>query len=480
MLQHHYKHTAENPNTQALKHRISSCEQKIMETMENNLIDALGEQDNDMIHSVLSAYSSMSKCTSAEEIIRHNLCRPVMQQTLEKANIQNLPSIFNDILDFVPTYLKTIQQIITGKYKKMHAIAGYDFIARSVFPEIVSGLQTYLPSLELQCSSQQSVMRLRESQSYRTFQNSFLLDNYFKLASHKLITQLETCLTYDLKLNKNKQEPRLESTETVIKILENCNSDKVLLPGLLHRFYKLQIQIVYRYAKWASSVMSYASSSPEIFEQINYLNLVNLYDDITYLSKILEKQIFAQLMEKISSFGSEKLEQIKNSNQFIHKRLLEPTVIIANHVQNHLVEKSLDGIKAVNDIPRQYRRTNRAEPKEPSTYVASLIKPSTEYYNSTKDTSNWIAIIFEQIANQYAKRITEVLEASRKMEASLEKLKQMRKTKATEKNDKMSDDDKIRLQIKIDVEHFGTKFIELGVGSDDPNYISLSTLANGN
>ena len=95
----------------------------------------------DMIHSVLSAYSSMSKCTSAEEIIRHNLCRPVMQQTLEKANIQNLPSIFNDILDFVPTYLKTIQQIITGKYKKMHAIAGYDFIARSVFPEIVSGLQ---------------------------------------------------------------------------------------------------------------------------------------------------------------------------------------------------------------------------------------------------------------------------------------------------------------------------------------------------
>ena len=46
MLQHHYKHTVENPNTIALKHRISACEQKIMETMENNLIDALGEQDN--------------------------------------------------------------------------------------------------------------------------------------------------------------------------------------------------------------------------------------------------------------------------------------------------------------------------------------------------------------------------------------------------------------------------------------------------
>ena len=95
--------------------------------------------------------------------------------------------------------------------------------------------------------------------------------------------------------------------------------------------------------------MSYASSSPEIFEQINYLNLVNLYDDITYLSKILEKQIFAQLMEKISSFGSEKLEQIKNSNQFIHKRLLEPTVIIANHVQVSLNSESSNILILKND-----------------------------------------------------------------------------------------------------------------------------------
>ena len=56
----------------------------------------------------------------------------------------------------------------------------------------------------------------------------------------------ECSLTYDLKRTKSNQEPRLESTVTLINILEKCNSDQVLLPGLLHRFYKLQIQIVYR------------------------------------------------------------------------------------------------------------------------------------------------------------------------------------------------------------------------------------------
>ena len=47
-----------------------------------------------------------------------------------------------------------------------------------------------LSELELQCSSQQSVLALRNSQSYTTFQNSFSLENYFSLASQRLITEL--------------------------------------------------------------------------------------------------------------------------------------------------------------------------------------------------------------------------------------------------------------------------------------------------
>ena len=63
-----------------------------------------------------------------------------MQQTLENESIQNLSGIFNALLDFVPTYLKTIQQLVTGKYKKLPPITGFDFISHAVFPEIVSAL----------------------------------------------------------------------------------------------------------------------------------------------------------------------------------------------------------------------------------------------------------------------------------------------------------------------------------------------------
>ena len=82
----------------------------------------------------------MSKCNLAEEIIRQNLCRPFMQQKLESGSIDNLEVIFNALLDFVPSYLKHIQLLVTGKYKKLPPICGFDFISHAVFPEIVSAL----------------------------------------------------------------------------------------------------------------------------------------------------------------------------------------------------------------------------------------------------------------------------------------------------------------------------------------------------
>ena len=69
-------------------------------------------------------------------------------------------------------------------------------------------------------------------------------------------------------------------------------------------------------------------------------------------------------------------------------------------------------MKQVGDIPRQYRRTNRAEPTEPSQYVATLIQPCEKYYEHTKDESKWMGTIFEAITKDYQRAISEVLEGN--------------------------------------------------------------------
>lgn len=133
----------------------------------------------------MSAYSAINKCDIAETIVKLHLCRPYIKQTLENATLDNLPQTFNSLLDLVPTYLGTLQSIIAGRNRNMPPILGYDFISRSVFPELIAGLQKHLPGLfipgidcddfrkryeltldfltqlENQCLSQQSVQRLR-------------------------------------------------------------------------------------------------------------------------------------------------------------------------------------------------------------------------------------------------------------------------------------------------------------------------------
>lgn len=129
------------------------------------------------------------------------------------------------------------------------------------------------------------------------------------------------------------------------------------------------------------------------------------------------------------------------------------------------------------DIPRQYRRTNRAPPSEPSTYVKQLYQPIYDFCEKCPKMESWIISVFETIGTEYSKTIAEVLEASRKMEVSLLKLQQMRKTKNTDKDGKMTDDEKIRQQIKIDVTTFGSQFTTLGIDPENTVYKNLFELA---
>lgn len=62
--------------------------------------------------------------------------------------------------------------------------------------------------------------------------------------------ELESSLKCDLKKHDQEKEelkgPRLHATYAVLIALRTCSSPDVLLPGLLHKFYRLQIQIIYR------------------------------------------------------------------------------------------------------------------------------------------------------------------------------------------------------------------------------------------
>ena len=129
-----------------------------------------------------------------------------------------------------------------------------------------------------------------------------------------------------------------------------------------------------------------------------------------------------------------------------------------------ITEKCLPYLRQVSDIPRLYRRTNRDIPSKPCTYLTTLLVPITSFrsdHSSVQSSHQWMVSIFNTITAQYLSNVSEVLAAVQKMEESLRRLKRVRDTKTfgagqetdDAKGRTVSDDDKIRLQLFLDV-HF--------------------------
>ena len=156
--------------------------------------------------------------------------------------------------------------------------------------------------------------------------------------------------------------------------------------------------------------------------------------------------------------------------------LLQPS--LTELIVKTVVSKSTPHLKSVSDIPRLYRRTNREIPSKPCPYVVSTILPVQEFFtkNSICDKGRlheWSIQILSAVADDFLIIVSEVLAAVQKMEESLRRLKRVRDSKAggaagVEKSNqdnslKISDDDKIRLQMYVDVKHFILQ-MEKGLG----------------
>ncbi|KAH8028267.1 hypothetical protein HPB51_014222 [Rhipicephalus microplus] len=133
----------------------------------------------------------------------------------------------------------------------------------------------------------------------------------------------------------------------------------------------------------------------------------------------------------------------------------------------------------VPDIPRLYRRTNREVPSKPSSYVPQILSPLATLRHLGRQNVNlnwdpaWTESVLEEVTKQYMTVTKDVLVSVKKMEDSLKRLKRARDRTPLPEG-AASDDDKIRLQLYIDVEHFGIKMEELGTPkSKVPSYGAL-------
>ncbi|KAM3931166.1 conserved oligomeric Golgi complex subunit 2 [Leptodactylus fuscus] len=455
----------------------------------------------------------------------------VIVEQYVQSHPNGLQVMYNKLLEFVPHHCRLLREVTGGAIssEKADMVPGYDFLVNSVWPEIARGLEERLPSLfnpgnpdifhqkyslsmdflrkfERQCGSQASVKRLRGHPTYHSFNNRWNLPVYFQIRFKDLAGSLESALLSRLDDASAESEFCLRATSVLWSCLTACWSDQIYLPLLAHRFWKLTLQLLSRYCVFIKELSSCATSEGNITErkslipthgkeepsafnsedqqtgstpdtQTSVLTTHQMIFIVADVDKIMERlpDLIDVIKVKLHLIGFNNMDIINGALEEISSSFLAPLSTINNKISVDLGESCLVYFKSALEVPRLYRRTNKEVPSKASSYVDNALKPlfqlQQDYGNKVKvkTRQEWLKGALSECTHKYYETVSDVLSSVKRMEESLKRLKQARKTTMASNatNGGMSDDSKIRLQLALDVEYFANQIQSFGLCTDD-------------
>jgi len=369
----------------------------------------------------------------------------------------------------------------------------------------------FLASVEEHCRSEESLEKLRGSQATSDFLAAWNLPLYFQIRFQEVARPLEDAFDKNLiqaKQGEQSDGPKLEATVQLISAVNNCFSPSIFLRPLAGRFLKLSLQCVARYRVWAEKAiqtfdkvkgedevdeekkkkeeeggMKRSSTSTSLTKEkgeplkkstsaqaladvkdtrATLGQVILLHSDLELLLPLLHSCIASHLRLTLPDLNhSEPLSAVSEAISSVSSLL----PLINDALVRTITVGPLKQIKGVLEIPRMYRRTNREPPRKPCPYVVNISTSLATFASSNPHTSlaGWLRQAKEVILAAYQEQVSDVLGNVAKMEESLRKLKKVRERQETrEAKPGLSDDDKIRLQLYVDVHFLLGKLHELG------------------
>ena len=458
---------------------IDQVKQRLQTYLESKFLEALQNHDENQLHHVLQIAVLVDRVTFVEAFYSDRIVKPALEEIVTERVLREVLSdgLFNQVIMFVTTNTALLTK---------HSPPEYDFILRSVFPVFVSLAETRIPTLFSLTSAtmfhvrynearrfletlennlpEKSIQHFRDSVAYKTFMSKWSIGVYFQLRYTEIATNFETALLAGNEplLKKN---VLLSATENLYKQIAYCWSEAVFIPGLKNKFLKLTIQLLARY----STFLGQFADQTHPIEEKRALMLFQAASDCQQVT-----------VESVCECCD---EQLTEDERKLFVECLKHSVISLSGRTEKLSSAAIDllsqiaqsNIKQITDIPRLYRRTNREIPNVPSGYVNALFEPVFKCRDSTNNwMQQWSVSFARSICDSFLSTTQDVLESVRKMEDSLRRLK---KGKVNESQG-ISDDDKIRLQIMIDVEHLGKLLDKLGLEKPESYGVLFETAKN--
>ncbi|XP_055395013.1 conserved oligomeric Golgi complex subunit 2 isoform X2 [Bubalus kerabau] len=536
-LQFHAVQSKGLPLLDKIRPRIAGITAMLQQSLEGLLLEGLQTSSVDIIRHCLRTYATIDKTRDAEALVGQVLVKPyvdeVILEQIVDSHLSGLQLMYDKLLEFVPHHCRLLREVTGGAIssEKGNTVPGYDFLVNSVWPEIVRGLEEKLPSLfnpgdpdafhqkytismdfvrtfERQCGSQASVKRLRAHPAYHSFNNKWNLPVYFQIRFREIAGSLEAALTDVLEDAPAGSPYRLLASHRTWSSLQRCWSDKMFLPPLAHRLWRLALQILARYSVFVKELLlrpisnesakdvkkplvtgskdlsitqgncDDQASGPSETKPITSISSTQLVHVVTDLHRLQEQlpELLETIKPKLEVMGFKNFSSI-SALEDSQLSLSACVPALSEKITQDLSESCFSHLKSALEVPRLYRRTNKEVPVTASSYVDSALKPLYQLQSRHKDKlkqatiQQWLEATLSESTHKYYETVSDVLNSVRKMEESLKRLKQARKTTPASpaglSGSGMSDDDKIRLQLALDVAYLGEQIEKMGLQTKD-------------
>lgn len=230
--------------------------------------------------------------------------------------------------------------------------------------------------------------------------------------------------------------------------IQRCFAEDVFLPELLDKFFKLMVQIISRLTIWIDTLLADKQIEDEL--RLNFFS--NVHADVEILIHRLSGPLDF-LQTRVPSVLQEKVRLCLDEATV---RALPARITAIERTLADIIYKQCSShVKDVSQIPRLYRKTNRAAPTTPSPYVNAMCSPAVKYEQMTLVSGPAIArvlsTVHSRIAAEYTGLVDSLLTSVARTEESLRRLKRTRGADSSVASGEPGDDHKIRTQVQLDV-----------------------------
>ncbi|CAG9565224.1 unnamed protein product [Danaus chrysippus] len=466
------------------KKQYTEVRGKLVQNLNDLLFQFWNDNSEEYLLRTLVTLSTLNRVSETEMLLRKEAVAPLLQDIINEPALQRskdgLQGVYQRILSLLDTKLKLLL-VVTQHSKLMVHARKYRFLVNCFWCEVESRLEVNLASIfapgnpqlfyrrysesmcfikkiEEYCSTKEMIKLLHETPEYKSFLRRWNLPVYFQIRFQEVAGGFEGSLKSSPVLQENDGFILLE-TYNCWKALQDCWSDGIYIEALSHKFWKLSLQLISRYATWITSICT-QTSKPKI--EPTGLDKTLIEYSISFLidSERLYQRLpqFLQMVET-KMFSQKSKDLLKPSLKPSQNLLIGLKTKIHQCIVNELYEFFNVQLKQVSDIPRLYRKTNRSIPTKPCTYIETIAKSIKEFDDevSTRLEKEFLVNVYNDLfkimTDSYYKYVEDVLVSVHKTEESLRRLKQIRDIsfQQTQENTGVTDGDKIRLQLNVDV-----------------------------